>query len=95
MRTYPDRVKIFKYETLAEDPLKSTQDVYRFTGLDLPNNVVNWVRKNTESKYDTAWGTARNSTVTKDKWRTELNSKQRNMITSLCMKTLRLVGYKA
>uniref|UniRef100_H2YDE9 Sulfotransferase n=1 Tax=Ciona savignyi TaxID=51511 RepID=H2YDE9_CIOSA len=41
------KYKLLRYEDLCRDPLQTTQDLYKFTGLDIKPNIERWVQLNT------------------------------------------------
>ena len=47
---FPGRIKLIKYEDVANNQMYVAKDVYHFLGLDLPAEVFNWVSESTTKK---------------------------------------------
>ena len=91
----PHNVLIVPFEDLAKDPLKITQQIYDFVGKEMTPQVTDWLEKNTKChKPDSIWGNARNSSAVVDHWRRDLTLLNKNRITKLCDKALKLIGYE-
>lgn len=69
-RTYPDRFKVFKYETLVDNPLGMTENLFRFVGLTLHDNVVLFLSRSHASHDPSVFSIFRSPNVA-NRWRTE------------------------
>jgi len=61
---YPDRVQQIVFEQFVQDPVQSTQNIYKFLGEDIPVPVTNWLRIHTTRSQSIAvkWQHAMNGT---------------------------------
>nr|CAB3230830.1 carbohydrate sulfotransferase 1 [Phallusia mammillata] len=85
-----------RYEDLAMDPFKYTEEIYKFAGLEFKQEIRNWIKLNTQQDpaQHSPWTTKRNSTSTMEAWRKHLPFKTVSQIQQNCPKVLDLYGYK-
>ncbi|KAK3106687.1 hypothetical protein FSP39_025222 [Pinctada imbricata] len=84
---YPERVKIVLYDSIAEQPFKAMENLYKFTGLTLTNKIREYVFNITAAghKSNGYYKTVRkNSTVTAHAWRDIISWKMAKAIDQSC-----------
>ncbi|XP_005106612.2 carbohydrate sulfotransferase 1 [Aplysia californica] len=93
---YPDRVKMVRYEHGALNPLKYARDIYRFIGMDLTDNVVDFVNSITSARADDSlFGTVRASSAeAMDAWRHRVSFDEAREVDRWCSDVLPDLGYK-
>ena len=90
------RYKIVRYEDMAHDPIRITKDIYDFVGLDLSEDIVQWVRENTNTTEDKGmqtFSTHKNSSATASSWRQFLTYKEVLSVQKICGDVMNLLGY--
>ncbi|XP_076437281.1 carbohydrate sulfotransferase 1-like isoform X2 [Babylonia areolata] len=98
LETYPDRVKILRYETLAASPLKVSEEVYTFLGLSFTSQVKAFIYNRTMAghKPNHAYGTLRsNSTEAAYSWRSKISLQAAQAIDGNCKDIYEALGYVA
>ncbi|KFV09849.1 Carbohydrate sulfotransferase 1, partial [Pterocles gutturalis] len=63
---------LVRYEDLARNPMKKTEEIYDFLGIPMDSNVERWIQNNTRGDRSSSkhkYGTVRNSAATAEKWR--------------------------
>lgn len=66
---------LVRYEDLARNPMKKTEEIYGFLGIPLDSHVARWIQNNTQGDPALGkhkYGTVRNSAATAEKWRFRL-----------------------
>ncbi|XP_041472243.1 carbohydrate sulfotransferase 4-like [Lytechinus variegatus] len=99
-KTMPDwlrgRYHLLRYEDFAAAPLNTTEDLYRFVGLPLPQSVREWVRNNSQAK-DSDPGTFsvhKNSRKTAQKWMKDLRELEIEQVEHDCGDVMEDLGYQ-
>ncbi|ELU06327.1 hypothetical protein CAPTEDRAFT_122468 [Capitella teleta] len=89
------RVKTFRFEDYATNPIKSAEEIYEFLGAGKPDIVNQWISQNTygDSVSADTYGTSRNSSAIVHKWKTNLSTNEIQLINTVCAETLELLGY--
>ncbi|XP_072034726.1 carbohydrate sulfotransferase 1-like [Amphiura filiformis] len=99
------RYKMVRYEDMASDPLRIARDIYSFVGLDLPDNIVQWVKENTDvdnsdpsekllaARGGGVFSTHKNSTKTASSWRKYLGLDEVKEVQRICGDMMSLLGY--
>ena len=93
---YPSRVKVFRYENLAESPLQLSEQLYRFLGLNYTTAVRTFVFNKTMAgkTQRNAYGTSRsNSTKAAYSWRKDLTLSAAQTIDQNCRGVYEILGY--
>ncbi|XP_048238529.1 carbohydrate sulfotransferase 3-like isoform X1 [Haliotis rufescens] len=97
-RTYPGRIKLVRYETMAEHPLHIAEDLYQFVDLTFTKEARQFVYDRTLSgKKDSNCVTClvkSNASVAANKWRTSIGLRAAQAIDAKCGKVYTLLGYK-
>ncbi|XP_041692607.1 carbohydrate sulfotransferase 1-like [Coregonus clupeaformis] len=94
------RYLLVRYEDLALNPKEKAQEIYRFVGLEMDENVHSWIAQNTNnsapptSKWNYKYSTTRDSKATAESWRLRLGFDIVRTLQSLCNDTLSLLGYR-
>nr|XP_054757403.1 carbohydrate sulfotransferase 3-like [Lytechinus pictus] len=91
-----DRYYLLKYEDFANDPIRVTEDLYNFAGLQLPHSVKKWVSQNTQAK-SSAQGTfamKKNSNLTATHWMHDLGYIEIQQIEAECSDVMKILGYE-
>ncbi|XP_071798242.1 carbohydrate sulfotransferase 1-like [Asterias amurensis] len=90
------RYKLIRYEDLAADPFRLTQDIYDFLGLPMQPEVTQWVKTNTQentSKSTNTFSTKKNSSEASMHWRSLLSFKEVKDIERKCGDVMEMLGY--
>ncbi|XP_071949665.1 carbohydrate sulfotransferase 1-like [Antedon mediterranea] len=90
------RYKILRYEDFSVNPLETTNKIYEFLGVPLPENVKQWLINNTNAenvKKPSTFSTLRNSTYTATSWRSSLSLKDVLLVQHLCGDVMAELGY--
>ncbi|XP_078362570.1 carbohydrate sulfotransferase 4-like [Oculina patagonica] len=94
------RVTLVRYEDLTVEPLKVLNYLYEFAGLELLENIKQWVVKITQpSLIDlkkgerSAMSVVRNSSEVLNKWRRLADSCYVSVIERYCRDVMKLMGY--
>ncbi|XP_074083684.1 carbohydrate sulfotransferase 1 [Macrotis lagotis] len=89
---------LVRYEDLARNPMKKTEEIYGFLGIPLDGRVERWILNNTRGDRSAAkhkYGTVRNSAATADKWRFRLSYDIVAFAQTACRQVLAQLGYRA
>ncbi|XP_016296532.1 carbohydrate sulfotransferase 1-like [Sinocyclocheilus anshuiensis] len=90
---------LVRYEDLARNPLQKSKEVYKFLGLSMERNVVDWIHNNTEGNNNESavhkYGTLRDSAANAESWRLNLSNDMVNYTQTVCKHILDELGYKA
>ncbi|XP_078362529.1 carbohydrate sulfotransferase 4-like [Oculina patagonica] len=94
------RVTLVRYEDLTVEPLKVLNHLYEFAGLELLENIKQWVVKITqpsisdlEKERKRPVSVVRNSLEVLNKWRRLADSCYVNVIERYCRDVMKLMGY--
>lgn len=95
-----DRFMVLKYEDMAMKPFKKTDDILRFSGLNMTDTVMKHITSHTRGKHNSYrqhdWFSYRsNSTATALAWRTTFPQNYRMIVenTSSCRRIINQMGY--
>ncbi|KAM8969625.1 carbohydrate sulfotransferase 1-like isoform 1-T4 [Sarcophilus harrisii] len=92
------RYMLVRYEDLARNPRKKTEEIYGFLGIPLDGHVERWIHNNTRGDRAAAkhkYGTLRNSAATAEKWRFRLSYDIVAFAQNACRQVLAQLGYRA
>jgi hypothetical protein len=70
--TYPDRFFLVQYEHLVSMPIDKIKDLFSFVGLDLEEQVTDFIRASQSYHMDDAYAVYKSPSV-KDRWRITLD----------------------
>ncbi|XP_053397041.1 carbohydrate sulfotransferase 3-like [Mercenaria mercenaria] len=92
---YPNRLFIVSYENLANEPIRTAQEMFQFASLEFSNNIKMFLENQTLSNRDTCRHCTqrKNSSATAVKWRTKLDSYTAQFIQSACSISNKVLGY--
>ncbi|KAH0501471.1 Carbohydrate sulfotransferase 1 [Microtus ochrogaster] len=88
---------LVRYEDLARNPMKKTEEIYEFLGIPLDGHVARWIQNNTRGDPTLGkhkYGTVRNSAATAEKWRFRLSYDIVAFAQNACQQVLAQLGYK-
>ncbi|XP_007497433.1 carbohydrate sulfotransferase 1 [Monodelphis domestica] len=88
---------LVRYEDLARNPMKKTEEIYGFLGIPLDSHVERWIHNNTRADRFSSkhkYGTLRNSAATAEKWRFRLSYDIVAFTQNACQHVLAQLGYK-
>ncbi|XP_078077438.1 carbohydrate sulfotransferase 1 [Mustelus asterias] len=91
------RYMLVRYEDLAREPERKTEEIYRFLGVAMDGNVQRWILNNTRgagASGNHKYATVRDSAATAESWRFKLNYDMVELVQNLCNLTLAQLGYK-
>ncbi|NXX78150.1 CHST1 sulfotransferase, partial [Urocolius indicus] len=89
---------LVRYEDLARNPMKKTEEIYDFLGIPMDGNVERWIQNNTRGDRSSSkhkYGTVRNSAATAEKWRFRLSYEIVAFTQRACQPVLAQLGYKS
>ncbi|KAH3739779.1 hypothetical protein DPMN_046466 [Dreissena polymorpha] len=95
MKSHPSIIKLVQYDDIAKHPLEASKDLYAFGGLQFNDNIVRFVKSQTQSSLDGCdfFTERRNSTATSIEWRSQINLKEAQNIFYYCNKSMSVLGY--
>nr|XP_033784646.1 carbohydrate sulfotransferase 1 [Geotrypetes seraphini] len=88
---------LLRYEDMARNPIKKTEEIYNFLGISMDSSIVRWIENNTraDTTFDKhKYGTIRNSEATAKNWRQKLSFDIVEFIQNTCQEVLVQLGYK-
>ncbi|NXG41086.1 CHST1 sulfotransferase, partial [Psilopogon haemacephalus] len=88
---------LVRYEDLARNPMKKTEEIYDFLGIPMDSNVERWIQNNTRGDRSSSkhkYGTVRNSAATAEKWRFRLSYEIVAFTQHACQQVLAQLGYR-
>ncbi|XP_067903028.1 carbohydrate sulfotransferase 1 [Heterodontus francisci] len=91
------RYMLVRYEDLAREPQKKTEEIYRFLGLSMDGSVQRWILNNTRgagTSGNQKYATVRDSAATAEGWRFKLSYDMVELVQNICNLTLAQLGYK-
>uniref|UniRef100_A0A1A7WXG7 Sulfotransferase n=2 Tax=Iconisemion striatum TaxID=60296 RepID=A0A1A7WXG7_9TELE len=93
------RYKMVRYEDVALNPLKEISDIYDFVGLDLTNEMAEWIYKVTHgkgkgSRKEAFQITSRNAADVSQAWRTALPHNKVKRVQEVCKGAMSVLGYR-
>ncbi|XP_043938515.1 carbohydrate sulfotransferase 1 [Protopterus annectens] len=86
-----------RYEDLARNPRKKTEEIYDFLGMSMDSNVEEWIQNNTRggaSEVRDKFGTVRDSAATAESWRIKISFDIVLYAQRQCEQVLDLLGYR-
>lgn len=94
-----DRYIRVRFEDLAQDPIGETKRIYGKLGMQLHDNVISWINKNTQGITNIhanadPFTRTRNAKKVVDSWRSKLDSSSIKRIESSCWKAMDALSYK-
>ena len=95
-----ERYKLIRFEDLASDSFSPVNDLFKFAGIDMLDEVSEWLYKATHAKdmdqrgIGKAFQTNRDSERTISKWRTSMKSATVQMVEKHCGRVMGQLGYK-
>lgn len=92
-----DQYRLVRYEDLAEDPIRLSQHIYDFIGLEMPPVVLKWIHNNTESdnsRSKNQFSTRKNSSRASTSWRGRLSLEEVLAVQDICGDVMASLGYK-
>ncbi|XP_053306429.1 carbohydrate sulfotransferase 3 [Spea bombifrons] len=90
------RYMLIRYEDIARFPLEKAKEMYRFAGISMTPDVVDWINKNTQASQDSngIYSTQKNSSEQFEKWRFSIPFKLAQVVQDVCKPAMELFGYK-
>ncbi|XP_035690770.1 carbohydrate sulfotransferase 1-like [Branchiostoma floridae] len=90
------RYALVRYEDVAADPSTMAEKIYNFLGIPLPDEVTDWIEKNTKGHHHifSKYQTNRNSQATLDTWRHKLVFSSVSKVQSRCHNIMTELGYR-
>ncbi|KAK6182856.1 hypothetical protein SNE40_010445 [Patella caerulea] len=95
-KIFPGRIKTVRYEDIAETPIKATDDIYKFIGLNMTSSIRNYIWNITSAGHpdNCVICTTRNSSIaTAYKWRQKLTFDMVTKIDKVCSTVYSRLGY--
>lgn len=91
-----DRYMLVRYEDLALNPVKASQEIYDFVGLTMPPNIQEWVRNNTNenNNQNKTFGMQKNSKEVMQSWRHSLPYEEVLQVQKICGTAMAIGGYR-
>lgn len=92
---FPGRLKVVLYEDLAEKPLETSKDIFRFSGLPFNEVVKKFIKNQTNAEENAGhYGIKRkDSSSTASEWRTRMKFGVSNIVYQACLKSNKILGY--
>ncbi|KAK2161959.1 hypothetical protein LSH36_107g08021 [Paralvinella palmiformis] len=90
---HPDQLLIMQYETLASSPVSTLQELYRFVGVGVPSDLIDWIQYATQAaKSDGMVGSIRkNGSEVSTRWQHELSPEHLRIIERHCDDVIDLI----
>ncbi|XP_063290234.1 carbohydrate sulfotransferase 3 [Pelobates fuscus] len=90
------RYMLIRYEDIARSPLEKAKEMYRFAGIPITPQVVEWINKNTQASQESngIYSTQKNSSEQFEKWRFSIPFKLAQVVQDVCKPAMNLFGYK-
>ncbi|XP_029009994.1 carbohydrate sulfotransferase 6 isoform X2 [Betta splendens] len=93
------RYKMVRYEDMAHDPLREILAMYEFVGLEMTEQLEEWIYKVTHgkgkgSKKEAFKITSRNAVDISQAWRTTLAHNKVRRVQEVCRGAMSLLGYR-
>ena len=92
-KSYPDRLLLIKYESLAAQPHEVFRQVFEFAQLTLLPSIRSEITRHTSQHKDGFWSTYRNSTERIDHWKIVLQKWYVFKIQRSCSNIFKRLGY--
>lgn len=93
------RYKMVRYEDMVRDPLKEINEMYRFVGLEMTEQLQDWIYRVTHGKgkgtlKEAFQITSRNAAVVSQAWRSTLAHNKVKRIQEVCKGAMSMLGYR-
>ncbi|KAI8505146.1 Carbohydrate sulfotransferase 1 [Branchiostoma belcheri] len=90
------RYALVRYEDVAANPSAMAEKIYNFLGIPLPDEVMQWIDKNTKGSHHIVnkYQTNRNSRASLDTWRHKLVFSSVSRIQDRCRPIMAKLGYR-
>ena len=82
---YPGSFMEVIYDRFVEDPLRYTEDIYKFMNITLTNSVRKWIAKISNG--------SKNATAIAHRWQYELSYIKVKQISETCQNVFKLIDY--
>ena len=94
-KQFPNKIRIIRFENIAEIPEETTKAMFNFTGLPFSKDILEYVKNHTNANSDNGrHGVSRqNANLTVNKWRYTLNLTTVNQLDMYCRKSNYILGY--
>ena len=89
-----------RYEDFAVDPVRQSEEIYKFAGIEMTDEVKTWLIKATSKKNPAGvsrieeQSLVRNPTDVLTKWRKELSFEKTKYIQNECSSILKTLNYE-
>lgn len=96
IRTYlPDGYKLIRFEDLAQNPLLVANELYKFAGLEMLDNIKEWLHEKTKSQngHGGAYSTSRDSKKVVSNWRTKMSAETVKIVETYCGRVMTQLDY--
>ncbi|CAH1795950.1 unnamed protein product [Owenia fusiformis] len=96
-------IKLVKYEDVACNTIQEAKKLYKYLGLQFPENIAQWIKNNTNNTKDSIYRafksqflTQRNSKAMTTKWLKQLKPSSIFEVQNIseCAEVIRMAGYK-
>ena len=90
----PDGYKLIRFEDLARNPLRVVNELYKFTGIEMLENINKWLHETTQIRHGNAYSTSRNSQQVVSNWRRKMSSSNVQIVEKYCAKVMGQLNYE-
>ncbi|KAJ8020526.1 Carbohydrate sulfotransferase 3 [Holothuria leucospilota] len=92
------RFRMIRFEDIAASPLEKAKELLEFVGLDLADDVANWIKENTEHEKRSSmkpreFSTSRNTSKVLEAWRLNMDWTLVQRVQKVCSVSMRSLGY--
>lgn len=94
-----ERYKLVRYKDIALFPVKTTLEIYKFAGFEMPESVIHWIVKSTQPSKEllakeaqNAFSPIRNASANFEKWRREAPIERTRIIEKECSELFDFLG---
>ncbi|CAH1793035.1 unnamed protein product [Owenia fusiformis] len=93
VRVQQHNIRLILYDKFVLDPIKQTSEIYQSLGLQMHENVSQWLMKNSNQKSNLTYGTSRKSEDMARKWKTELSTSDLKMVENIeeCLELIQVL----
>ena len=92
-KEFPGRLLLIKYESVAEQPHETFQQLFEFADLPVFSSIMQEITNHTTQNEDGFWSTHRKSSERVDLWKKTLSKRMTNTIQNYCSSVLKRLGY--
>uniref|UniRef100_H2YZ85 Uncharacterized protein n=1 Tax=Ciona savignyi TaxID=51511 RepID=H2YZ85_CIOSA len=93
-RTLPGRVATVRYEDITANPLRFQERIYSYVGLEKHQDVIKWVKDNTNKSDNSTYGTSRMAEKQLGKWREDIDFSNVATVQDICSEMMTIFNYK-